>query len=79
MTQETIRIFINEISSGPPEKNYAANKTDVHHIDDIWSLDILDVKDYGHDNNRKYRYVLVLIDNFSQFGWTKPVKKMLKQ
>ena len=74
MTQKNIKIFINEIYSKPPRKNYATNKTDVYHIDDIWSLDILDRKDYGPENNRGYRYVLVVIDNFSKFGWTTALK-----
>ena len=74
MTQKNIKIFIDEIYSKPPKKNYVTNKTDVYHIDDIWSLDILDLKDYGPENNRNYRYVLVTIDNFSKFGWTIPLK-----
>ena len=74
MTQKNIKIFINEIYSKPPKKYYATNKTDVYHIDDIWSLDILDLKDYGPENNRGYRYVLVTRDNFSKFGWTIPLK-----
>ena len=74
MTQKNIKIFINEIYSKPPKKNYVTNKTDVYHIDEIWSLDILDLKDYGPKNNRGYRYVLVVIDNFSKFGWTVPSK-----
>ena len=75
MTQKNIKIFINEIYSKAPKKYYATNKTDVYFIDDIWSLDILDLKDYGLENNRGYRYVLVTIDNFSKFGWTVPLKK----
>ena len=74
MTQKNIKTFINEIYSKPPKKNYVTNKTDVYHIDDIWSLDILDLKDYGPENKRGYRYVLVIIDNFSKFGWTIPIK-----
>ena len=74
MTQKNIKIFINEIYSKPPKKYYATNKTDVYFIDDIWSLDILDLKDYGSENNRGYRYVLVVIDNFSKYGWTIPLK-----
>ena len=74
MTQKNIKIFINEIYSKPPKKNYITNKTDVYHIDDIWSLDILDLKDYGPEINRGYRYVLVTIDNFSKYGWTIPLK-----
>ena len=74
MTQKNIKIFINEIYSKPPKKNYATNKTDVYNFDDIWSLDILVFKDYGPENNRGYRYVLVTIDNFSKNGWTVPLK-----
>ena len=74
MTQKNIKIFINEIYSKPPKRNYATNKTDVYFIDDVWSLDILDLKDNGPKNNRGYRYVLVTIDNFSKFGWTSPLK-----
>ena len=74
MTQKNIKIFINEIYSKGPKKYYPTNKTDVYYIDDIWSLDILDLKDYGPENNRNYRYVLVVIDNFSKFGWTIPLK-----
>ena len=74
MTQKNIKIFINEIYFKPPKKYYATNKTDVYRIDDIWSLDILDLKDYGPENNKGYRYVLVVIDNFSKFGWTSPLK-----
>ena len=79
MTQKNIKIFINEIYSKGSKKNYATNKADVYHIDDIWSLDILDIKNYGPKNNRVYRYVLVTIDNFSKFGWTAPLKNKSAQ
>ena len=35
---------------------------------------ILDLQDYGPENNRGSRYVLVIIDYFSKFGWTVPLK-----
>ena len=75
MSQKHIKIIINEIYSKPPKKNYDTNKTDVYYIDNIWFLDILDLNDYGTENNRGYRYVLVTIDNFSKYGWTVPLKK----
>ena len=52
MSQKTVEAFINKIHSKPPKKNYATNKTDVYHIDDVWSLDTLDLKDCGPENNR---------------------------
>ena len=66
---EKIKIFIDELCSKPHKMNYVINKIDVYHIDLIWSLDILGLKDYGPENNRGYRYVLVVIDNFSKIGW----------
>ena len=77
MSQKNIKIFINEIYSKPPKKNYITNKTDVYHIDDNWFLDILDLKDYGPENNRGYRYVSVIIDNFSKYVWTVPLKNKI--
>ena len=56
------------------QKNYPTNKTDLYHNDNISSKDILDLRDYGPENNRRYRYVLVVVDNFSKFGWTAPLK-----
>ena len=74
MSQKNIKIFINEIHSKGPKKFYTTNKTNVYHFVDTWSLGILDLKDYGPENNRGLRYVLVIKDNFSKFGWTIPLK-----
>ena len=74
MTEKSINVFINEIISIVPKHNCATNKTAVYHIDHICNLDILDLKDYGPENNRGYRYVFVVIDNFSKSGYTIPSK-----
>ena len=79
MTQKTFKIFLNEVYTKPPKKNYITNKTDVYHNDDIWRFDMLDIKDYGPENNRGYRYVLVIIDGFIKFGWTIPLKNKTAQ
>ena len=63
MILKSIKKLINENYSKPPEKNYATNKTDVYHIDDIWNFDSLDLRDYGPENNRRYRSILNIIDN----------------
>ena len=77
--QSLIDTFINEIFSRPPKKNYSTNKTIVKHIDDTWSMDLLDMVDYGVKNKKGYRYILVVIDNFSNFGWTVPLKTKFSQ
>ena len=68
--QQLIDSFINEIFSKPPKKNYETNKTLLKSIDDTWSADLLQMDDYGVKNNRDYKYILTVIDNFSNFGWT---------
>ena len=79
MTQKSIEIFTDEINSKPPKKNYSTNKTDVYHIDDICSWDILDLEDYHPGNFRKNSCLFVIIDNFSKFGETKPLKNKNSQ
>ena len=37
------------------------------------------MKDYVSEKNAGYRYVLVVIDNFSKFGWTVPLKSKKAQ
>ena len=56
------------MNSKGPKSKYATNKIHVYYIDDIWSLDILDPKDYGPEHKKFYRYVLVVLNNFSIFG-----------
>ena len=74
MTQKSNKIFVDEIYSKAPKNNYATNKTDVFYKDNIGSLDITDHKDYCPGNHRGYRYVLVIIDIFSKYGCTVPLK-----
>ena len=74
MTQKTLIIFIVEVYSKPPKKDYITYKANVYHIDDFWGLDILDIKDYCAERKRGFRYILVVIDNFSKFGWTVPLR-----
>ena len=68
-----ITVFITENHS--ISKNiYVTNKTNVYHIDDTWSMHILNVNDYGPKNNKGYRLIIVVIDFFSKFEWTFPLK-----
>ena len=71
---DNIKTFVDEIYSKPPKRNYPTNKTIIKTIDDTWFSDLLDMNDYGPKNNRGYRYILVVIDNLSKFGWTIPLK-----
>ena len=79
MKKDLTKIFIDEVSCKPPKKNYPSNQTIMKSIDDTWSSDLLDMNDYGPKNNRGYRYILLVIDDFSKFGWTEPLKNKYSQ
>ena len=40
---------------------------------------MLDLNDYGPKNNKGYRYCLIVIDNFSKYGWAIPIKNKNSQ
>ena len=79
MKKDSTKIFIDEIFSNPPKKIYPTNKSTIKSIDDTWSSDLLDMNDYGIKNNKGYRYILVVVDKFSKFGWTIPLKNKYAQ
>ena len=74
MTQKPINIFIKKFYSKGREQNYLTNKSDIYRFDDIWSVDKLELKACGPENNTGYRYVLVIINSFSKIVWTTPLK-----
>ena len=77
--KDNIRIFIDEIYSKPPLRNYPTNKIIYNHIDEIWSIDLADMVDYKISNNKGYRYKFIIIDNFSKYLWAIPLKKKNSQ
>ena len=48
MKKDLTKIFIDEIHTKPPMRNYPTNKTMIKSIDDTWSSDLLDMNDYGY-------------------------------
>ena len=74
MKRDLIKVFVDKIYRKRPTKNDPTNETIIKSIDKNLSSDLLDMNDYDLKNNRGYRYVLVVIDKFSNFGWTFPLK-----
>ena len=77
--RDLIKIFIDEVYSKAPKKNYPTNKIIYSHIDDIWSIDLADMIDYKISNNKNYRYIFIIIDNFSKYLWAIPLKNKYSQ
>ena len=78
MKRDLTKIFIIEINSSPPRKIYPTNKIVYNHIDEIWSIDLADFLDYRVSNNKGFRCIFVIFDNFSKYLWAIPLKKMVK-
>ena len=77
--RDLTKIFIDEIYSKPPRRNYPTNKIIYSHIDEIWSIDLADFSDYKTSNNKGFRYIFIIIDNFSKYLWAIPLKNKYSQ
>ena len=73
MKRDLTKIFIDEIYK-PPNKNYPTNKIIYNFIDEIWCTDLADMIDYKTSNNKGFRYIFVVIDNYSKYLWAIPFK-----
>ena len=73
------KIFVDEIYSEPPLRNYETNKILYNHIDEIWSIDLADMIDYKISNNKGFRYIFIIIDNYSKNLWAIPLKNKYSQ
>ena len=74
INKDLIKVFVNEICSKPPSRNYPTNKIVYNHIDEIWSIDLADFLDYKIQNNKGYRFIFIIIDNFSKYLWAIPLR-----
>ena len=72
--KDLIKIFVDEICCRPPKKNYPTNKIIYNHFDENWSLDLADMIDNKISNNKRFRYIFIIIDNFSNYLWAVPLK-----
>ena len=79
MKRDLTKLFLDEIYSTPPRKNYPTNKIVYNHIDEIWSIDLVDMIDYKISNNKGFRYIFIVIDNFSKHLWAILLKNKFSQ
>ena len=79
MNKDLTKTFIDEIYSKAPKKSYPTNKIKYNHADEIWSIDLADFSDYKTSNNKGYRYIFIVIDNFSKYLWAIPLKNKYSQ
>ena len=66
MKKDLTKIFIDEIYSKAPKKNYPTSKIVYNHKDEIWSIVLADMIDYKTSINKGFRYKFIIIDNFKK-------------
>ena len=79
MKKDLTIIIIDEIYSKQPRRHYPTNKIVYNHVDEIWSIDLADFSDYKTSNNKGFRYIFVVIDNYSKYLWCIPLKNKYSQ
>lgn len=64
---------VNELHK-PARKNYERRRVVIKNLNDLWQADLVEMLPYAKQN-KGYRYILVVINAFSKYVWTHPVKK----
>ena len=57
----------------PIKRNFTRRRVIINHIDNIWAADLVDMQKVSKWN-RRYKYLLMVIDVFSKYGWIIPLK-----
>ena len=55
------------------KKKFKREKIIPKHIDDCWSIDLIDVNN-ASKYNKGFKFILSCIDNFSKYSWAIPLK-----
>lgn len=69
---ETKRGVVEELHK-PARKHFERRKVVCKGFDDLWQTDLADLQAYSREN-AGYRYILIVIDCFSKYMWTAPIK-----
>ena len=77
ISKEKIRHWLqNQISyslNKPVKRNFKRGRVIVEGINDQFDADLASLIPYAKDNDN-YKYLLVVIDVFSHYGWVEPLK-----
>lgn len=57
----------------PARKKYGRRRTIIKGLDDLWQSDLCQMDLYAK-HNRKFKFILVVIDCFSKYLWCRPLK-----
>ena len=57
----------------PITRNFSKRKVISYGIDKIWAADLVEIQKFSK-RNKGIKYLLMVIDVFSKYGWIKPLK-----
>ena len=57
----------------PVKRKFKKRQVFVHDIDEIWAADLADMSSFSKDN-KGFKFLLLVIDIFSKYGWIIPLK-----
>lgn len=72
MSENIKEVVVDEIHK-PARKNYKRRRTVVKGLNDLFQADLVEMQPYAKFN-KGYRYILVVINVFSKYVWTQPLK-----
>lgn len=64
--------IVNELHK-PSRKNFNRRRTIIKGLDDLWQIDLAQLDQYS-SFNRKFKYIMVVIDCFSKMVWAHALK-----
>ncbi|XP_018342277.1 PREDICTED: uncharacterized protein LOC108748553 [Trachymyrmex septentrionalis] len=66
------RKLVKELHA-PARRNFPRRRVVVHDRDDVWQVDIVEMRPYAQFN-KGYNYILTVIDVLSKYAWALPLK-----
>ena len=57
----------------PMKRKFQTRRVIVNHVDEIWAADLVDMQQFSRWN-KGHKYLLMVIDVFSKYGWIVPLK-----
>ena len=57
----------------PIRRKFVKRRVICNHIDEIWCSDLVEMQQFSKWN-KGYRYLLMVLDVFSKYGWIVPLK-----
>ncbi|XP_044005577.1 uncharacterized protein LOC122850507 [Aphidius gifuensis] len=73
LTQKDKKAQVVEELHRPACRNYIRHHIDIRGLDETWQADLVEMIPYSSVNNG-YKYLLTIIDTFSEYAWAIPVK-----